>query len=109
MICDYQKLCAFQNLLKAHKSPRRGKQGKAEVVAFELDYINSLCVLQSELIPRNYTPKGFNYIKVYELKERANYTLSYYDRVVAHCLRNNVLIPTLEPLIIYDNTASQKD
>lgn len=109
MMCDYQKLWGFRNIYKAHKAARRRKQGKVEVVASELDYINSLCVLQSELIPRNYTPKGFKHIKVYEPRERANYTSSYYDRVVAHCLRNNVLIPTLEPLIIYDNTACQKD
>jgi hypothetical protein len=106
---DYEKMCDFQNLYQAHKAARRGKRGKAEVISFELNLAQNLCALQSELIDRIYTQKGYNYFKVYEPKERAIYAPSYSDRVIQHCLCDNVLMPTLESRLVYDNAACRKD
>ena len=51
---DYEKIFNFQNLLKAHKKARRGKQGKREVIEFELNLAQNLCTLSEELKNRTY-------------------------------------------------------
>jgi retron-type reverse transcriptase len=105
---DYKILCDFQKLYAAHIAARRGKRGKVEVIDFEMNLAQNLCRLQSELIDRTYTQKGYNHFKIYEPKERAIFAPRYSDRVIQHCLCDNVLMPTLEPRLIYDNAACRK-
>jgi len=42
---------------------------------------------------------------IYEPKARSIYAPDYADRVVQHCLCDNIIMPTLEMKLIYDNAA----
>ena len=109
MASEYDQLCDFQNLYSAHKAARRGKRGKLEVIDFEMNLAANLCKLQTALTNKTYTPKGYNHFKIYEPKEREIFAPSYADRVVQHCLCDNILMPALETRLIFDNAACRKN
>jgi len=95
----------FQKLYAAHKAARKGKRGKMEVIDFEMNLADNLCSLQKELRNRTYRHKGYHNFKIFEPKEREIYAPSYADRVVQHCLCDNILAPILDKRLIYDNAA----
>ena len=101
----YENMYSFQNLYKAHKAARLGKRDKTEVIQFEMNLSENLCELQRELEERTYRPHGYKHFMVYEPKARSIYAPNYADRVVQHCLCDNILMPKLEPRLIYDNAA----
>ncbi|MCL1996247.1 MAG: RNA-directed DNA polymerase [Defluviitaleaceae bacterium] len=102
---DYDIMHDFQKLYAAHKAARRGKRNKTEAIAFEMNLAENLCTLQKELKDRTYQHKGYHRFKIYEPKEREIYAPSYADRVVQHCLCDNILAPALDKRLIYDNAA----
>lgn len=104
----YEALCDFQKLYAAHRAARRGKRKKADVIDFEMNLAQNLCALQDELAGRAYRQRAYRHFTVYEPKERTIFAPPYSDRVVQHCLCDNVLMPALEPRLIYDNAACRK-
>jgi len=102
---DYDTICSFENLLKAHYAARLGKRNKREVIEFEMNLAENICALQEQLAAREYTPRGYYRFSIYEPKERMIFAPHYSDRIVQHCLCDNVLRPTLEARLIYDNAA----
>ena len=105
---DYEKIYDFQNLLKAYKKARQGKQGKREVIDFEMNLSQNLCTLSEELKHKTYRIRGYYCFYVYEPKKRTIHALRYRDRVVQHCLCDEVLEPLFEKRLIYDNAACRK-
>ena len=102
---DYKALCDFQNLYKAHLRARKGKRGTAECIAFELELPQNLGRLQEELRNRTYRLSGYYSFEVFDPKRRTIHALHYRDRVVQHCLCDDVLAPVLEKRLTYDNAA----
>jgi len=102
---DYEKIWNFQNLYKAHKKARLGKREKHEVIDFELDLARNLSLLSDSLRDHTYRMSGYYSFKVHDPKERLIHALHYRDRVVQHCLCDEVVAPTLDRKLIYDNAA----
>ena len=102
---DYEKLCCFENLYKAHKTARHGKQGKKEVIEFELELGQNLMQISESLKNHTYELSGYYHFFVYEPKQRSIHALRYADRVVQHCLCDEVLSEILDKRLIYDNAA----
>ncbi len=105
---DYEALCEFQNLYKAHLRARKGKRGTAECIAFEMELPQNLSRLQEELRGRTYRLSGYYSFEVFDPKRRTIHALHYRDRVVQHCLCDEVLAPVLEKRLIFDNAACRK-
>ena len=101
----YDEIHNFQNLYKAHLAARKGKRDKSEVIRFEMNLAENLCKFQQFLQEKTYHPQGYKHFYVYDPKLRSIYAPSYSDRVVQHCLCDNILTPVLEPRLIYDNAA----
>ncbi|MDR2600597.1 MAG: RNA-directed DNA polymerase [Oscillospiraceae bacterium] len=101
----YNEMYDFKNLYNAHRAARKSKRGKREVIDFEINLSQNLCNLQKQLEERSYIPKGYTEFKVYEPKERIIFAPDYSDRVVQHCLCDNIIYPTLDHRLIYDNSA----
>lgn len=55
-----------------------------------------------------YKVSEYHEFTVYEPKERIIQTTSFKDKVVQHCLCDNVIMPRLERVFIEDNCAGQK-
>ena len=102
---QYDELCGFENLYNAHSAARKGKRGKREVIEFEMNLAENICCLQRELQDRTYRQRGYYHFMLYEPKARSIFAPSYIDRVVQHCLCDNILASELEPCLIYDNAA----
>ena len=102
---EYEKICDFQNLYKAHLAARRGKRDTKEVIAFELNLAENLIKLTDELKNGTYQVSGYYSFVVHDPKDRVIHALHYRDRVVQHCLCDEVLAPVLDRKLIYDNAA----
>lgn len=102
---DYEKICDFQNLYKAHTVARRNKRNKRETIEFEMNLGENLTALSNDLKNGSYRIQGYYKFSVYDPKYRSIHALHYRDRVVQHCLCDEVLAPTLDKKLIYDNSA----
>ena len=102
---DYEILCDFERLYRAHLAARRGKQSKGGVVAFEMNLAENLCDLRDELAGRTYRPGPYHRFVIRDPKRRDIEAPSYRDRVVQHCLCDEILREALEPRLVYDNAA----
>ena len=108
---DFEKICSFENLHKAHKNAKkgRGRGNKREVILFEMNLAYHLAQLQDEIKSKSYKMKGYYNFQVHEPKTRNIYAARHIDKIVMHMLCDEILIPRLEPHFIYDNAACQKD
>lgn len=107
-VSDYERICDFQNLYKAHLRARQGKRNKQEVIQFEMKLAENLTRMSAALENRTYRMKGYYHFTIYEPKKREIYAAHYQDRVVLHCICDEVLNPILWKRLIYDNAACQK-
>lgn len=105
---EYKELFTFENLYQAHLSARKTKMHKADVVNFDFNSSFYLWDLYAKLNAKKYSVAGYNKFYIYEPKEREIQALSYYDRIVQHCLCDNYLYPLLTKRFVYDNGACQK-
>ena len=104
---DYDKICDFGNLYRAHLRARKGKKHKLEVTSFEAHLSLNLLTMATLLRARAYRMKGYYHFVIHEPKRREIFAAHYPDRVLLHCLCDNVLAPILQPRLIYDNAACQ--
>lgn len=102
---DYEKNYDFQNLYKAHTVARRSKRTTREVIEFEMNLGENLTALSDSLKNRTYRMQDYYSFAIYDPKYRMIHALHYRDRVVQHCLCDEVLAPILDKKLIYDNSA----
>ncbi len=102
---DYEKICDFQNLYKAHTIARRSKRNTREVIEFEMNLAENITALSDTLKNGTYQMQGYYSFAIYDPKYRMIHALHYRDRVVQHCLCDEVLAPILDKKLIYDNAA----
>lgn len=102
---DYEKLYDFQNLYKAHTVARRSKRNTRETIEFEVDLGKNLTMLSDSLKDGTYRMQDYYSFAIYDPKYRQIHALHYRDRVVQHCLCDEVLAPILDKKLIYDNAA----
>lgn len=105
----FSRLYDFQNLYKAHLKARKGKRSKRVVANFELNLSSNLVKLSQSLRDGTYSISGYYSFLVFEPKRREIHALHYVDRVVQHCLCDEILEPVLDKRLIYDNVACRKD
>ena len=70
--------------------------------------LDGIHTLIQQLESKTYTVSKYHEFKVYEPKERVIQTTSFKDKVVQHSLCDNVLLPRMQEIFIYDNCAGQK-
>ena len=105
---DYEKICDFGNLYKAHTAARRSKRDTSEVIDFELKLSKNLTEISDSLKNHTYKMSGYYSFMIHDPKDRVIHALHYRDRVVQHCICDEVLGPLLEKKLIYDNAACRE-
>lgn len=105
IMTDYEKIYDFQNLYKAHTVARRSKRNTREVIEFEMNLGENLTKLSNDIKNGDYEMRDYYSFAIYDPKYRIIHALHYRDRVVQHCLCDEVLAPTLDKKLIYDNAA----
>ena len=105
---DFQKVIDFKNMYRAFRKARCGKGFKKSAARFNVAALDGVNALISQLKDKTYRVSEYTEFRVYEPKERIIQTTSFKDKVTQHSLCDNVILPRLEKVFIYDNCAGQK-
>lgn len=95
-------------MYKAFRKAKRGKGFKTSSAKFSVSPLDGINLLVEQLKSKTYQIAPYNEFMVYEPKERIIQTTSFKDKVVQHSLCDNVILPKLSEIFIYDNCAGQK-
>lgn len=105
---QFEQVLDFENLYEAYKSAKRGSNKNRNIVRFMVNPLYNVSVLRRQLINKNYKISPYNSFYIYEPKKRLVQSAAFKDKVVQHCLCDNVLIPALEQKFINNNFAGRK-
>ena len=97
----------YENLYRAYKKAKTGKGFNSSTAKFSTMALDGISALKEQLENQTYRMSPYNEFKIYEPKERVIKSCSFKDKVVQHCLCDNILLPTLEKVFITDNYAGQ--
>lgn len=106
---DFEKVIDFNNMYRAFRRAKCGKGYKKSSARFNLAALDGVHTLIEQLRNKTYRVSDYNEFKVYEPKERIIQTTSFKDKVIQHSLCDNVIMPRLQRVFIYDNCAGQKE
>lgn len=105
---DKDIICDYENLYKAYKKAKCGKKFNGSSAKFQTMSLEGLHLLKEQLENQTYRMNPYNEFKVYEPKERVIKSCSFKDKVVQHCLCDNILHPRLASEFIKTNYAWQE-
>lgn len=105
---EFEKVIDFKNMYNAYRKSKRGKGYKKSSATFSVMVLDGINTLIEQLKNKTYQVSAYHEFKVYEPKERIIKTTSFKDKVVQHSLCDNVLLPKLQEIFLYDNCAGQK-
>lgn len=105
---DFEKVIDFENMYKAYRRAKCGKGFKKSAAKFNLMALDGVNTLIEQLKNKTYKISNYTEFKVYEPKERIIKTTSFKDKVIQHSLCDNVVLPKLQDIFLYDNCAGQK-
>lgn len=105
----FDKFCSFDSLYQAYQKARLGSDWKASVQKFEMQLLPNLLHLRESLLDKTYEQAPFSEFELNERgKKRHIKAMRIADRIVQRALCDEVLLPIVRPLLIYDNGASLK-
>lgn len=102
----WPQVTEFSNLLNAARKAQRGKRFRDNVLAFNYNLEGELQTLKAELETKAYRPGKYRTFEIKEPKPRLISAAPYRDRVVHHALCN-VIVPLIEPSLIYHTYANR--
>ncbi|MFO7675685.1 MAG: reverse transcriptase/maturase family protein [bacterium] len=103
----FERMVRFESLLAAFRQARRGKRGRPDVAAFELNLEPGLLRLQRELVSGEWRPGPYRNFYVEDQKRRLITAAPFRDRVVHHAL-HAILEPVFETGFIHDSYACRR-
>lgn len=104
---DKDVICDFENLYRAYKKAKAGKGFDGSSAKFQIMNLEGLHILKEQIENQTYRMNPYNEFKVYEPKERVIKSCSFKDKVVQHCLCDNLLHLKLANEFIRTNYAGQ--
>lgn len=104
---DKEIITNYENLYLAYKKAKAGKKFNSSAARFQTMSLEGVHLLKEQLENRTYRMSQYNEFKIYEPKERVIKSCSFKDKVVQHCLCDNILHPKLKNEFIECNYAGQ--
>ena len=101
-------ICSYENLYKAYRKAKSGKGFNGSCAKFQTMSLEGLHLLKEQLENQTYRMNQYNEFKIYEPKERVIKSCSFKDKVVQHCLCDEILHPVLKGRFIRTNYAGQE-
>ncbi|QUM78715.1 RNA-dependent DNA polymerase (plasmid) [Moritella sp. 24] len=105
--CAYEEIYAFENLLSAAYSCRKGKSKNQSVMKFFDNLEENIIQIQNELMWCEYAPSPYHQFFVFEPKRRLISAPNFKDRVV-HRAIYNIIEPHFDKTYIYDSYACRR-
>lgn len=106
---DFDKITDFNNLYKAYKKAKAGKDYQHSSAKFQTMALYGIHQLKEVLEARTYKISDYSQFYVYEPKKRLIEAAVFKDKIVQHSLCDNVLLPNLKDKFIRNNFAGQKN
>ena len=107
---DILTVANANNLIEAYRNSAKSGSWKSSVQKYGLNLLRNVYQTRKALLSGKYTLKPCNVFTLSERgKARLIRSIHISDRVVQRCLCDNVLLPSLQKYLIYDNGASLKD
>lgn len=104
---DKDIITNFENLYRAYKKAKLGKSHNGSCARFQNMSLEGIHLLKEQLENQTYQIGKYSQFKIYEPKERVIMSCSFKDKVVQHCLCDNILHPRLQNVFIETNSAGQ--
>lgn len=104
---DKDIITDFDNLYRAYKKAKRCKSRNGSCAKFQTMSLEGIHVLKEQLENQTYKMAPYNQFRIYEPKERIIKSCSFKDKVVQHCLCDNIIHPRLSKVFIKSNSAGQ--
>lgn len=104
---DKDIICSFEKLYRAYKKAKSGKVHNVSCARFKTMSLDGLHLLKEQLENQTYRMNPYNQFTIYEPKERVIKSCSFKDKVVQHCLCDEILHPRLANEFIKTNYAGQ--
>lgn len=104
---DKDIIMDFNNLYKAYRKAKRCKSRNGSCAKFQTMSLEGIHTLKEQLENRTYCMAPYNEFKIYEPKERIIKSCSFKDKVVQHCLCDEIIHPRLSNVFIKENSAGQ--
>ena len=104
---DFEKLTDFENLYRAYRSSMKGKGKRNSAVKFSVMALEYLYVMKRQLIAHTYKVSPYQEFIISEPKRRVVKSGAFKDKVLQHCLCDQVLLPKMKDVFILDNYAGQ--
>lgn len=104
---DKSIICSFENLYRAYRKAKRGKGFNGSCARFQSMALEGVHQLKEQLEKQTYHMAPYNEFHIYEPKERIIKSCSFKDKVVQHCLCDEILHPRLAGEFIKTNYAGQ--
>lgn len=105
---DKDVICSYENLYKAYRKAKAGKRFNGSCAKFQTMNLEGIHLLKEQLGNQTYRMNPYNEFKVYEPKERVIKSCSFKDKIVQHCLCDEILHPALKDRFIKTNYAGQQ-
>lgn len=106
-MCDKDIICDFENLYRAYNKAKVGKSNNNSCAKFQSMSLEGIQMLKEQLENQTYKMNPYNEFTIYEPKERVIKSCNFKDKVVQHCLCDNILHPRLRNEFIECNYAGQ--
>ena len=104
---DKEIVCSFENLYRAYRKAKAGKGFNGSDARFQMMTLEGVHMLKEQLKNQTYQMGSYNDFMIYEPKERVIQSCSFKDKIVQHCLCDNILHPRLANEFIQCNYAGQ--
>lgn len=104
---ELEDVFTYRNIERSYRHCRKGKMFRAAVVKYHLDYMIHLYHLLDRIYDNNYHINKLYTFNIYEPKKRIITSTYFEDKIVQRILAHDVLGPTIQPKLIFDNYASQ--
>lgn len=104
---DKNIITSFECLYKAYKKAKAGKGFNGSAARFQTMTLEGVHALKEQLESMTYRMSPYNEFRIHEPKERIIKSCTFKDKVVQHCLCDNILHPRLAGEFIRCNYAGQ--
>ena len=104
---DKDIICNYENLYRAYKKAKLGKSSNGSCSKFKNMSLEGIHILKQQLENQTYQMTPYNEFKIFEPKERLIKSCSFKDKIVQHCLCDEILHPRLSETFIKTNYAGQ--
>lgn len=104
---DKDIICDYGNLYRAYKKAKAGKGFNSSTAKFQNMCLDGIHILKEQLENQTYRMNPYNEFVIHEPKERMIKSCSFKDKVVQHCLCDEILHPVLSKEFIKTNYAGQ--